>query len=132
MSALSQSTALTIAATAFATISVGFGINAFVQPPNALSFFEFDLPSNEKDRKMVESLLAVYGARDLFMGLTIYVAALLGARKALGWNLIFVGAVAGVDGLVCWTHGKGEWNHWGYAPVVTAIGVALLGVFDRV
>jgi hypothetical protein len=102
MPALSQSTALTIAATAFATISVGFGINTFVQPAHALSF-EFELPSNEQDRKMVDSLMAVYGARDLFMGLAIYVAAFLGARKALGWNLIFVGAVAGVDGFVCWT-----------------------------
>ncbi|KAL4866712.1 hypothetical protein BDV12DRAFT_131195 [Aspergillus spectabilis] len=132
MPALSQSTALTIAATAFATISIGFGINAFVQPAHALSFFEFETPSNENDRKMVDSLMAVYGARDLFMGFAIYVAAFLGARKALGWNLIFVGAVAGVDGFVCWTHGKGEWNHWGYAPVVTTVGVALLGVFDRV
>ncbi|KAL4875394.1 hypothetical protein BJY04DRAFT_164627 [Aspergillus karnatakaensis] len=131
MPALSQSTALAVVATAFATIPIGFGINAFVNPASALSFFEFELPSNENDRKMVESLMVVYGARDIFIGLATYAAALVGSRKAVGWNLILVGALAGVDGYVCWTHGKGEWTHWSYAPVVTAIGALLLGVFDR-
>lgn len=64
------------------------------------------------------------------MGLAIYLAAYFGDRKTLGWILVAGSAVAFVDGAVCRAEGKGEWNHWSYAPVLTAVGSVLLGVLD--
>jgi hypothetical protein len=130
-SAFSQSPALRIAASVFATIFVGFGVNAMIRPNNALEFFEFQPPTFAADRKMVDSLMAIYGTRDVFMGLAIYAAAYFGDRKTLGWILIAGSGVAFVDGAVCRGHGKGEWNHWSYAPVITAVGSLLLGILDK-
>lgn len=130
--AISQSPSLQLAAHVFATIFTAFGINAILRPSHALTFFEFTPPTPPAGdaAKLVDSLMAVYGARDIFMGLAIYSAALLGTKKSLGWTLIAASGVAMADGLVCYSHGKGEWNHWGYAPVITAVGAMLLGLFD--
>lgn len=169
-SRLSQSLSLRIAANVFGTIFIGFGINAILNPLSALSFFELapppsssssyydytaatttsSSPSPDNITTLIDSLMIVYGARDIFMGLAIYAAAAAAAsasavasavapaaaasfrgNKALGWILIAGSGVAFVDGGVCkWVVGKGEWNHWGYAPVLTAVGLALLGVLD--
>jgi hypothetical protein len=126
----SQLPALRVAAYAFATIFTGFGINAMLRPTHALTFFEFNAPVAAADREMVDSLMAVYGARDIFMGMAIYSAALFGSKKSLAWILIAASGVAFIDGAVCWGHGKGHWNHWGYAPMITAVGGILLGMFD--
>lgn len=126
----SNSPALHIAANAFGTIFIGFGINAILRPENALSFFEFAPPASPTDNAMVDSLMAVYGVRDIFMGLAIYTASWFGTKKGLGWTLVAASAVAFADGAVCWGHGMGEWNHWGYAPVITGVGSLLLGVAD--
>ncbi|KAK0611240.1 putative integral membrane protein [Immersiella caudata] len=113
---------LYLAAHAFATIFIGFGINAILNPTNALTFFEWAPPSSPSDAQLVNSLLAVYGVRDIFMGLAIYASAWCGTKKSLGWTLIAASAVAAADGYVCYGYGKGEWNHWGYAPVITVVG----------
>lgn len=115
----------------FGTIFLGFGVNAMVRPRDAFAVFEFDLPSSAADQKLVESLMIIYGARDVFMGLAIYFTAWFGSRKACGWTLIAGAAVAFVDGLVCIRQiGTGQWNHWGYAPIVFAVGALLAGVLD--
>jgi len=75
--------------------------------------------------------MIVYGARDIFMGLALYAAAYTGNRKTLGWITLAGSAVAFVDGVVCWQAGKGEWNHWGYAPMLTVVGGLLLGALDK-
>ena len=65
------------------------------------------------------------------MGVAIYSAAYFGSRKSLGWILIAVSGVAFVDGFVCRIYARnGEWNHWGYAPILTMVGSVLLGVLD--
>jgi hypothetical protein len=127
---ISQSPYLRFAAGIFGTIFIGFGINAMLRPGNGLEFFEFEPPSTASDKKLVDNLMVVYGARDIFMGLGIYLPVYSGDRKALGCMLIAASAVAFVDGAVCRANGKGEWNHWGYAPVVAAVGSVLLGVLD--
>ena len=67
------------------------------------------------------------------MGVALYSTTYFGNRKSLGWTLIAGSGVAFVDGAVCRAYaGQGEWNHWGYAPILTAVGAALLGVLDRV
>ncbi|KAK5059876.1 hypothetical protein LTR84_009759 [Exophiala bonariae] len=118
-----------IAAAAIGTIFIGFGLNGMLRPEQALSFFGFDPPALLQDKKVVNALVVVESARDVFMGLAIYAASYHGHRKALGWIVIAAGLVAFVDGAVCLaTVGQGHWVHWGYAPVVTIIGA--LGILD--
>ncbi|KAK0741927.1 hypothetical protein B0T21DRAFT_360368 [Apiosordaria backusii] len=126
----SQLAALLIAANAFASLFVGFGINAIVRPEHALTFFEWTPPTNVADAEMVNSLTAVYGVRDVFMGAALYSAAIWGTKKSLGWTLIAASAVAFADGYICYTHGQGQGNHWGYAPLLTIVGTLLTGLFD--
>ncbi|KAH8664657.1 hypothetical protein BX600DRAFT_302368 [Xylariales sp. PMI_506] len=129
---LSHTPALHYAANAFATIFIGFGINALIRPAHALSFFELQVSASASpaDRNLVDSLLAVYGVRDIFMGLAIYAASVLGTNESLGWTLLAASGIAFADGVVCWSNGKGQWNHWGYAPMIMAVGTVLLGVLD--
>ena len=127
----SHSRSLLITANVFATIFVGFGINAILRPLNALEFFEFQALASTANKNLIDGLMIIYGARDIFMGLSIYSAAYFGNRKSLGWILIAGSGVAFVDGAVCRAYvGNGEWNHWSYAPILTAVGSVLLGVLD--
>ena len=127
----SQSYTLLIAASVFATIFLGFGINAILRPENALEFFEFRALASTADKNLIDGLMIVYGVRDIFMAVAIYSATYFGSRKSLGWILIAVSGVAFVDGFVCRIYaGNGEWNHWGYAPILTVVGSVLLGVLD--
>ncbi|KAL2819629.1 hypothetical protein BDW59DRAFT_120548 [Aspergillus cavernicola] len=129
--ALSQSSLLRLAGTAFSTIFIGFGINACVNPEHALSMFEFDYPTTLTERGVIDKLMIVYGIRDVFMGLAGYITAYSGDNRSLGWMCLAMSGVAYVDGIVCWANGHGEWNHWGYAPMITVVGSLLLGVLDR-
>jgi hypothetical protein len=127
----SQSSSLLVAASIFATIFIGFGINAILRPENALEFFEFQALASTADKNLIDGLMIVYGVRDIFMGVALYSAAYFGSRKSLGWILIAASGVAFVDGFVCQIYaGNGEWNHWGYAPILTVVGSVLLGVLD--
>ncbi|KAF2191554.1 hypothetical protein K469DRAFT_720609 [Zopfia rhizophila CBS 207.26] len=118
---------LRIAASVFATIWLCFGINGILRPRSALEVFEFDPPASTADKKLVDNLMVLYGARDVFMGLAVYATAFFGSRKALGMILLAGSGVAFVDGAVCIAQiGTGQWNHWGYAPVVAAVGGLLL------
>ena len=130
-SRLSHSPYLPVLATIFATIFLGYGINGLLRPRSALSVFEFDPPASASDQKLVDNLMILYAARDVFMALAIYAAAYFGTRKTLGWILIAGSGVAFVDGAVCRAQiGRGEWNHWGYAPMLTVVGTLLLGALD--
>ena len=81
----------------------------------------------------MDVIFVVYGIRDIFMGAAIYAAALCGTRQTLGWIVVAAGCVAGTDGAVCrFMVGKGEMNHWSYAPVLVVLGAVLLGAFDGV
>jgi hypothetical protein len=131
MATISSLPALYYAAHAYAIITTGFGINACFRPAHALSMFEFVPPKDAKDRAMVDSLMVIYGVRDIFVGAAIWAAALAGTKEALGWTLLSFGTVAFLDGVVCFQHGKGHWTHWGYAPIVVATGCALIGMLDR-
>ncbi|OIW28727.1 hypothetical protein CONLIGDRAFT_390539 [Coniochaeta ligniaria NRRL 30616] len=127
---ISQSSVLQLASHALATLWIGFGINAIVRPANALTFFEWNPPASKADADVLNGLLAVYGVRDIFMGLALYSAAVWGTKKSLGWTMIAASAVAFADGYICSVHGQGQWNHWGYAPILTVVGTLLTGGFD--
>ncbi|KAF2235295.1 hypothetical protein EV356DRAFT_445254 [Viridothelium virens] len=132
---------LEYAASFYATIFIGFGIMWFVNPPMALSFFELPYPqasskgsaknASTDAKKTMDAISVVYGVRDAFMGAAIYAAAFCGTREALGWIVIAAACVAATDGAVCkFMVGKGEMNHWSYAPVMLALGGVMLGAFD--
>lgn len=110
----------------FASMFVGFGINAMVRIEHGLSLLELSPPITPADRNTVDALMMIYGVRDIFMGLALFAAALFGTRKTLGWTLIAAGSVAFVDGAVCKMYSSGEWSHWSYAPVVALTGVSFL------
>ncbi|KAJ6007704.1 integral membrane protein [Penicillium herquei] len=118
---------LSLVSILFATIFIAFGINACISPTHALSFFPFEPPAGASDQKLVNSLMAVYGVRDIFMGLVVYIATFMGTPKSLGWTLIVTSLVAFADGAVCWTHGQGYWDHRRYAPIILVIGALALG-----
>ena len=125
---ISRSPILLLVAAAIGTIFLGFGLNAILRPAHALTFFEFARrPVSAADQQLVDSLMIIYGARDIFMGLAINAAAFFGSRKTLGAIVLASSAVALVDGAVCKMNGDGEWAHWGYAPMVAIVGALLLG-----
>ena len=129
---LSQSPYFNVAATIFALLFLGFGINAMLWPRNALNIFGFEPPASASDQKLVDGLIIIYGVRDIFMGLAMCSATYFGNSKTLGWILVAGSGVAYVDGAVCWSQiGRGEWNHWGYAPALTIVGSVLVGILDR-
>ncbi|KAF9068582.1 hypothetical protein BDP27DRAFT_1223952 [Rhodocollybia butyracea] len=129
---LSQSPSLRFVASVFGTIWVAFGVNAILRPDHALTFFEFEPPVGAAEKKLVDSLrgsLCVYACIHGLAG--AFTGAFTGDRKTLGWILLAGSAVAFADGVVCRQAGKGEWNHWGYAPMLTVFGSLLLGVADK-
>ncbi|KNG89302.1 aflNa/ hypD/ hypothetical protein [Aspergillus nomiae NRRL 13137] len=101
-----------------------------IRPDHALTFFEWTPPTATADRQLVDSLMYVYGVRDIYIGLSVYVASIFGTPKSLGWTLLAFSAVAFADGAICWSWGHGEWGHWSYAPIVALIGTALSGLLD--
>lgn len=95
------------------------GINALIQPRSALSVLEFAPPSSDADKKLVDNLLRLYGVRDVFLGLSIITVTFLGHKKATGWLLLWGSGVVTMDGVVAGDQiGRGEWNHWSFAPVM--------------
>ena len=127
---LSKSTGVSIATILFGLIFIGFGVFDLIDPEAGLSFFEFQPSLVPSTRSEVNGLIRVIGIRDIFMGIAILATLYTGNRTVTGWILISASAAAFTDGVVCYQHGKGEWNHWGYAPALTITGTLLLGVLD--
>lgn len=130
MSAVSQSPYLAWASFAFGTVCTGFGIYAILRPAHALGLFALKPPKNPADQRVVDSLMVVYGVRDIFMGVAMWAATLNGHTTTVGWLLLATAGVAAADGFVCKSHGKGEWGHWSFIPVGVTTGAMLLGVLD--
>ncbi|KAF2807398.1 uncharacterized protein BDZ99DRAFT_573231 [Mytilinidion resinicola] len=129
----------------FGPIFIAFGVNAMLRSRHSLAFFPFPdpatstSPASQDFIELLDALLVIYGARDIFMGIAILAAATFGDRegRALGWIMAAAGAVAGVDGWVvrgfeaAGGNGGargGEWGHWGYAPVLGVVGGVLVGL----
>lgn len=125
---ISQSPLLLLAGSAFGAIFVAFGLNAMIRPQHGLSFFPFT-PPPPAAQPLVDAITVVYGARDIFMGVAVWATAYWTQRKALGAILVACSAMAFVDGwVVMGLEGDGQWNHWGYAPMLTVVGSLLLGI----
>jgi hypothetical protein len=107
------------------TIPLGFGINALIRPEHAITFFNnSSMPT--ANRSFVDALLMIYAIRDIFMGIAIYATAYYGSKRALGWIMLAGCACAVVDGLASKMYlGGGEWDHWGYSPILGTLGLGL-------
>ena len=111
-------------------IGVGFGTNAFINPINAMTFFEIDRPTSGDGQDFFNLMLPVYGARNIAIGSNILAAAYRKDFKLMGWNIFSFSLCAVVDGIVCWQRGHGQGGHWGYAPQLIILASLLMGVFD--
>lgn len=118
---LGTARAIVVTTYIFGAVFVGFGINIMTRPASGLSFFEWEYPTDPTAQQLIDKIMIIYGARDIFMGAALWVAAALGNRRVAGATLIAASAVAAVDGFAC-MNGEAEWGHWGYAPVLTVIG----------
>lgn len=127
---ISQHPALPMVATIVGTVALGFGFNYIFNSRDAfIHSFGFPYPKNAEDQKVINSFCVLFGAKDLFMGGSIYTAAWLGSRKVLGAILLLTCMCATIDGVVIKGHvGYGEWNHWGYGSVCGVIGLLSLGL----
>ncbi|KAK6526569.1 hypothetical protein TWF694_005151 [Orbilia ellipsospora] len=129
---LSQSPYLRILAATTCLSTIGLGINAILRPRTALEMLSFPTPTTPADKKLVDNLMRIYGARNLIMGWSMGVTAYLGHTMALGWIFIGSSVVALVDGFVSKDQiGKGQWNHWQFIMVSVPLGSVLVGAFDR-
>ncbi|KAF2487325.1 hypothetical protein BDY17DRAFT_288744 [Neohortaea acidophila] len=145
---LPQLAQLELGALLYASIFIGFGVLAFLNPAKALSFFELPWPEDTpkassksqantttaalaQAKQTIHVFAVVYGIRDIFMGAAIFAAALCGTPATLGWIVLAGAGVAFTDGAACyWMVGKGQMNHWGYAPLMLATAGKLLGVVE--
>lgn len=116
---------VTVTTYIFGVVFIGFGVNIILSPASGLSFFQWDYPIDPTARELIDKIMLIYGARDIFMGVAMWIAAALGNRKVAGATLIAASAVAAVDGFAC-MNGEAEWGHWGYAPVLTVIGALII------
>ena len=134
---------LELVSSIYGIIFIGFGILWFINIPKSLSFFELPYPkiisskgsakSSAEVKQLVDVFAVVYGIRDVYMGVSIIIAALFGTRQVLGWIIVAAASVAATDGAACFfIVGKGAGNHWSYAPVMAVLGGVLLGFFDWV
>jgi hypothetical protein len=114
-------------------ISIAFGLNAFISPSSALSWFELPPPSpdNIAATDLYQILMQPYGVRNIHIGMTMFASAWYRQGQILGMAILGFAGVAVVDGMTCWRRGEGEWNHWCYAPQLAILGLILMGALDR-
>ncbi|KAI7234379.1 hypothetical protein KC330_g4864 [Hortaea werneckii] len=126
-----------IVASAIATIFLGFGFYFTAYPNEAVAFFFDKDPSfaaagsttKYSNDAVVQAFILLYAIRDISIAAALYAAAFLDTTdgKLLGMILIFGGCTAVGDGIICKTViGFGEWDHFGYAPMLLGLGGYLL------
>jgi hypothetical protein len=109
------------------TAAIALGINAILRPTQAIDAFKLQARAEAADPILVNSLVAIYGARDIFVGLTLFVASYFRARSTLGGIILAAVPVVMADGAICRYYvGEGEWAHWGSLPVLVALGAWLI------
>lgn len=131
-SALSPSSALLPNTAAFlAVFPTLAGLTALVAPAAGLGLFDIAVPASQSEAKLPLNLMRLFGIRDIYLGTTTVAAWYFGDRRMLGVCCLLGGAVVTVDGIVQKAQtGAGEWKHWGFMPVMTGLGLALVGALD--
>lgn len=126
---LSRAPLLPYLSTLFSLIFLGFGTTYILSPRTGFGLFGFaSSPTTSLDWEMMERIMVLYGAKDVFMAVAIYVSTWYGTRRSAGLVLVAAAACAGVDGWVVKSEaGQGEWGHWGYGSVMGGLGVVMAG-----
>ncbi|OAG10816.1 uncharacterized protein CC84DRAFT_1113410, partial [Paraphaeosphaeria sporulosa] len=120
---------LRLFATIFGTIFIGFGTAYTFYPRLAYPSLGLPSPTTSRDADIVDAIMILFGAKDLFVGASILAATWMGNRRVAGALLVLGSACAGVDGwVVKGMTGEGEWNHWGYGGIMGVVGVLMVGV----
>lgn len=116
--------------TFFATVTFGFGITYILYPRTGYGLYGFSAsPTNAVDWSVMERVMVLYGAKDLFMAAAILSSTWYGSRKSAGLVLLAASAAAGVDGYVVGSEaGTNHWNHWGYGSVMGVLGLVMTGL----
>lgn len=130
MPGVSTHPALPYISTFFGTIFLGFGVTYILYPRTGYSLYGFSgEPTSHMDWEIMERIMVLYGAKDLFLGAAILASSLYGTRKSAGLILMAASACAGVDGYVVGNEaGTNHWNHWGYGSVMGLVGVVMTGM----
>ena len=114
-------------AAVFGAVFLGLGFQVLLRPAAGLEMFAFQRPANKADAKLTDSLLRIYGIRDVYMGAAILATWWHGDRVTLGWLMGFTAAVSLVDGLVQYDEtGDKLINHWGHGLIELALAALLL------
>ncbi|KAH7073782.1 hypothetical protein BKA63DRAFT_514774 [Paraphoma chrysanthemicola] len=127
---LSRHPALPYVATLFGTIFLGFGITYILYPQTGYSLYGFSsAPRSTSEWEIMERVMTLYGAKDIFLAAAIFASTWFGTRKSAGLILIAAGTCGGVDGYVVKQEaGTNEWNHWGYSSVMALVGAVMAGL----
>ncbi|KAJ4985936.1 alpha beta hydrolase fold-3 domain protein [Stagonosporopsis vannaccii] len=127
---LSRHPALPYLSTLFGAIFLFFGGTYMLSPRTGYSLYGFSTwPSNAVDWAVMERVMVLYGAKDLFIGAAILSSTWAGTRRSAGLVTLAAAACAGVDGWVVKQEaGTGEWNHWGYGGVMGLVGLVMAGL----
>lgn len=127
---LSRHPSLSYLSTLFGAIFLFFGATYILWPRTGYSLYGFRTsPTNPLDWAVMERVMVLYGAKDLFIGATILSTTWVGTRRSAGLVLVAAAGCAGVDGWVVKQEaGTGEWNHWGYGSVMGGVGLVLAGL----
>ncbi|KAK4935473.1 hypothetical protein LTR10_023489 [Elasticomyces elasticus] len=109
-------------------VPFALGINALLRPESALALLQFAAPPQPEAQKLTKSFIYMQGARNLAYGFTTLAIWYTGHREPLGYAAFAGMFIVLVDGFVArYQLGRGEWNHWAFAPVSVAVGAGLLG-----
>lgn len=127
---LSRHPILPYLSTFFGTIFLGFGLTYIFSPRTGFSLFSFaSTPTTPADWALMERIMVLYGAKDVFIAASILASTWCGTRRSAGLVMLAAAGCAGVDGWVVKREaGTGEWNHWGYGLVMGAVGCVMAGV----
>ena len=103
------------------------GLTLYCTPNLPLAMLQFPMPSAIEAQKLMYSLIYLYGARDLALGVAMLGVWYTGHRKALGWVTLAGSSLAIFDGFVSrYQIGRGEWNHWSILPPCVGLAAGLL------
>ena len=130
MPRLSTHPSLRYLSTLASLLFLAVGTTYILSPRTGYALYGFSTaPTTPADWAVLERVMVLYGAKDVFVGVAIAATAWCGTRKSAGVVLVAAGLCAGVDGWVVKSEaGRGEWNHWGYGGVVGVLGCLVGGV----
>lgn len=108
-----------------------FGLHALVKPEAVLKSINFPVPTQPESRKLTASLMRIYGIRNVAISYLLTLIWTTGNQRLMATGLVAGLAMTITDGFVSISQiGGGEWNHWGFTPVIAAVQAGLLGYFQ--